>query len=77
MNSRLYGDQRSRKIRDALIGFHASPAQAGQMAQAAGVKRLVCTHLLAGADAEQVRQEAASKFNGETIVGYDLMELHV
>jgi hypothetical protein len=32
---------------------------------------------LAGADAEQVRQEAASNFNGETIVGYDLMELHV
>ena len=77
IHSQLYGDERSRKIRDALIGFHASPAQAGRMAQAAGVKRLVCTHLLAGADAEQVRQEAASKFNGETIVGYDLMELHV
>ena len=77
IHSQLYGDERSRKIRDALIGFHASPAQAGQMAQAAGVKRLVCTHLLAGADDEQVRQEAASNFNGETIVGYDLMELDV
>lgn len=77
VNSRLYGDERSRKIRDALIGFHASPAQAGQMAQAAGVSRLVCTHLLPGADVEQVREEAESDFMGETIVGHDLMEIRV
>jgi len=76
-HSRLYADDRSRKIRDLLIGFHASPAQAGQMAQAAGVKRLACTHLLPGADADQVREEAASHFAGETIVGCDLMELRV
>lgn len=77
VHSRLYGDERSRKIRDALIGFHASPNQAGQMAQAAGVKRLVCTHLLPGADVDQVREEAESDFIGETIVGHDLLELRV
>ena len=77
VHSRLYGDERSRKIRDALIGFHASPGQAGQMAQTAGVKRLVCTHLLPGADVEQVRDEAESEFIGETIVGHDLLELLV
>lgn len=73
--SRLYGDERSRRIRDALIGFHASPAQAGVMAQRAGVKRLVCTHLLPGADAEEVRAEAEAEFSGETVVGEDLMEV--
>lgn len=76
-HSRLYGDDRSRRIRDALIGFHASPGQAGEMAQRAGVKRLVCTHLLPGIDVEEVRQEAEAEFIGETIVGYDLMELRV
>jgi ribonuclease BN (tRNA processing enzyme) len=75
--SRLYGDERSRRIRDALIGFHASPGQAGEMAQRAGVRRLVCTHLLPGADANEVRAEAEAEFIGETIVGADLMELSV
>jgi ribonuclease BN (tRNA processing enzyme) len=75
--SRLYGDDRSRKIRDALIGFHASPGQAGEMAQRAGVKRLVCTHLLPGVDVEEVRAEAESDFTGETVVGSDLLELRI
>jgi ribonuclease BN (tRNA processing enzyme) len=77
ISSRGYADDRSRKIRELLIGFHASPAQGGQMAQAAGVKRLICTHLLLGVDVDQVRQEAALHFNGETIVGCDLMELQI
>src|SRR5262245_11856365 len=75
--SRLYADERSRRIRDLLIGFHASPAQAGQMAQSAGVSRMVCTHLLPGTDDDQVREEAGAHFDGETIVGRDLMQLEV
>ncbi len=75
--SRLYGDERSKKIREALISFHASPQQAGIMARRAGVKRLVCTHLLPGAVEDEVREEAESEFIGETIVGRDLMELIV
>jgi ribonuclease BN (tRNA processing enzyme) len=76
-SSPAYADDRSRKIRELLIGFHASPAQGGEMAQLAGVKRLVCTHLLPGADANQIRREAADNFDGETIVGCDLMELQI
>lgn len=75
--SRLYSDERSQKIRDALIGFHATPGQAGEMAQRAGVKRLICTHLLPGAEVEQVLDEAESEFIGETIVGKDLDEIRV
>lgn len=76
-SSRLYGDERSKKIRQALIDFHASPQQAGVMAQKAGVKRLVCSHLLPGVLEDEVREEAESDFTGETIVGRDLMELIV
>jgi len=74
-HSKQYGDERSRKIRAALIGFHASPEQGGQMAQRAGVRCLVCTHLLPGADDSQVKAEAKSAFRGETVVGEDLREL--
>ena len=45
------------------------------MAQMAGVKRLVCTHLLPGVDPNEVKQEAAGNFDGEAIVGSDLLEL--
>jgi ribonuclease BN (tRNA processing enzyme) len=76
-SSRVYSDDRSRKIRELLIGFHASPAQGGQMAQMAGVKRLVCTHLLPGVDANEIKQEAAGNFDGEAIVGCDLLELQI
>ena len=75
--SRLYDDARSKRIRDALIGFHASPEQAGRMAQRAGVGRLVCTHLLPGADEDEVHAEATSAYRGEVVVGRDLMRLDV
>lgn len=75
--SNLYGDERSRKIRNALIGFHATPEQAGEMAQAAGVKMLVCIHLLPGADAQQVLHEARSRYAGKVVVGEDLMDLTI
>ena len=75
--SRLYGDDRSRRIRDALIGFHASPSQAGAMAQRAGVKHLVCTHLLPGAEEQEIKSEAETTFRGQVSVGRDLMELAI
>lgn len=75
--SRLYDDDRSRTIRDALIGFHASPQQAGRMAQRAGVRRLVCTHLLPGADEAEVLEEAADAYLGDILVGRDLMRIEL
>jgi len=77
VRSRLYGDERSRRIRDALIGFHASPEQAGAMARSAGVKTLVCTHLLPGADTAEVLAEARSTHAGDVRVGEDLMVIEV
>lgn len=52
--------------------------QAGEVAQAAGVKTLVLTHFVPGNDAvpEQVFVEQARKsFTGEIIAGRDLLEI--
>lgn len=43
---------------------HLSAAQAGAMAESAGVRRLVVTHFWPGCDAEDQRDEAAEWFGG-------------
>jgi ribonuclease BN (tRNA processing enzyme) len=55
---------------------HTTPEQAGQIAQKAGVKTLVLSHLIPGEStvADDVwRAEAAKHFTGRIIVGHDLM----
>jgi ribonuclease BN (tRNA processing enzyme) len=55
---------------------HTTPEQAGQIAQKAGVKTLVLSHLIPGENttADDVwRAEAAKHFTGNIIVGHDLM----
>jgi len=56
-----------------LKHYHTSAEEAGQVAQAAGVKLLVLTHLVPG-DADQTFLERAGKyFKGRIVVGQDLM----
>jgi len=55
---------------------HTTPEQAGQIAEKAGVKTLVLSHLIPGESTtpdEIWRAEAAKHFAGEIIVGKDLM----
>jgi ribonuclease BN (tRNA processing enzyme) len=55
---------------------HTTPEQAGRIAQEAGVKTLVLSHLIPGESttADEVwRAEAAKHFTGKIIVGHDLM----
>lgn len=55
---------------------HTTPEQAGQLAEQAGVKTLVLSHLIPGESTtpdEIWRAEAAKHFKGEIIVGHDLM----
>jgi len=56
-----------------LSAYHTSAEEAGAVAERAGVKTLVLTHLIpAGAD-ETFRQRASKTFKGKVIVGSDLM----
>ena len=55
---------------------HTTPEQAGQIAQEAGVKTLVLSHLIPGESTtpdEIWRAQATKHFSGEIIVGHDLM----
>ena len=66
------------KLREHLIKSHSPPDQAGRIAQEAGVKTLVLSHLVpAGASmTDEMWREAVGKtFKGEIVVAHDLMEL--
>ena len=54
--------------RDNPEGLHLTGGQAAEHAMAAGVNRLILTHLVAWNDSEQVRDEAAEVFDGELLV---------
>lgn len=52
---------------------HLTPTEAGRLARAAGVRRLVLTHIASGGrDPESIRAEAVAAFGGEVVVARDL-----
>ncbi|MED4205342.1 MBL fold metallo-hydrolase [Neobacillus mesonae] len=70
-------DPELQKIWENLQKEHCTPQQAGEIAQEAGVKKLVMTHFLPNVNGEEVQQEAANSFDGEAIVGKDLLKITV
>lgn len=70
-------DPELQKIWDNLQKEHCSPQQAGEIAQKAGVKKLVMTHFLPNVIPEEVWQEANAVFDGESVVAEDLMKIFV
>lgn len=68
-------------LRAHLLASHTTAEQAGEIAAAAGVKRLVLTHFVPGGDAsirdEDWRAAAAKAFGGEIVVGRDLLAVGV
>jgi ribonuclease BN (tRNA processing enzyme) len=58
-------------------GIHMTAEQAGQQATAAGVRRLLVTHVWPGNDPADAAAEAATTFAGETLVARDCLELDV
>lgn len=58
-----------------LKAYHTSASEAGEVAQKAGVKLLVISHVIGrkGQDDERIRQLAQEKFSGKVVVGKDLM----
>jgi ribonuclease BN (tRNA processing enzyme) len=76
---RLAADpSKEQAIYDSISGNALSVEQAGEVAEAAGVKTLVLNHFVPGDDTvpEDVWRESAAKaFSGEIIVGRDLLEI--
>jgi ribonuclease BN (tRNA processing enzyme) len=66
-------------LRAHLLASHTTPEQAGEIATAAGVKRLLLTHFVPGGDASVTDAEWANAarrtFSGEVIVGRDLLRV--
>lgn len=59
--------------------FHSVPSEVGDVANQAGVKKVVLTHLFPpckGREMEMV-ESVRSKFGGEIISSYDLLEINV
>lgn len=56
-----------------LKAYHTSAEEAGQVAEAAGVKLLVLTHLIPGGPEQTFLERASRFFKGRIVVGRDLM----
>lgn len=84
----VYDDERSELARDEttyeaerrlhhLVTSHTPLSQVGKVAADAGVRRLVLTHFIPGDDVlpDEHWLEGVTSFDGEVIVGRDLLEL--
>jgi ribonuclease Z len=54
---------------------HSLPAQAGKIAHDAKVKKLVLTHFFSDADLERIVDQVRQHFDGEVVLGEDLLEI--
>src|SRR6266540_3052256 len=60
------------KVTQRLSRYHTDAEQVGKIAAAAGVKKLVLTHLIPPEDSEKIRELAARNFSGEIVAAKDL-----
>jgi ribonuclease Z len=65
------------RVWESLQDHHSTPENAGRVAAAAGVAKLVLIHLQPTADAEEAVRLARTTFPGEVICAEDLMEIPV
>ena len=54
---------------------HLTPSLAGQIAQAAGVKRLVLTHFYPACETVDIENQGRTTYNGELYLARDFMTL--
>ncbi len=69
-----YFDQHqfNRAASEHLKSYHCTPEQAGELAQKAGVKKLVFTHIIPPDQSAEIVRRAKKVFSGEVIAGNDL-----
>jgi ribonuclease BN (tRNA processing enzyme) len=69
----------ARRLEESILAHQTSAEDAGRVAQAAGVRTLVLSHLVPPDDPELTEQmwldAARTHFRGRVIVGRDLMEI--
>ena len=58
-----------------LSRYHTDAEQVGKIAAAADAKKLVLTHIIPPEAGDKIRELAAKNFNGEIIVGKDLIRI--
>lgn len=71
-------DPNAKTLREHLVASHTSVTEIGRIAQSAGVKTLVLSHLLpsdASVDDACWHKRASENFDGEVVVGHDLLSL--
>ena len=56
-----------------LKAYHSSPEEVGDVAQKAGVKLLVLTHLVPGNEDKAILERVSKRFSGKVVAGKDLM----
>ena len=75
----LARDLNASRLKEHLLASHTAVEDCGRVAEAAGVKTLVLSHLVPGGDAtitdEMWSNAARQHFKGRIIVGKDLMEI--
>jgi ribonuclease BN (tRNA processing enzyme) len=59
------------------VDGHLTPSLAGEIAQAAGVKRLVLTHFYPACDDADVENQCRNTYNGKIVLARDLMTLNL
>lgn len=68
-----YFDRREdKKVAGRLKSYHCTPEEAGELAQKAGVKKLVFTHIIPPDQSDEIVRRARKFFNGEIVAGKDL-----
>ncbi len=73
----LYRGPEGERVWRHLESQHLTARQAGLLARRAGVPRLVLNHLPRGVDPHEVAAEARAVYEGEVIVGQDLLVIPV
>ena len=63
------------EVAQRLSRYHTDAEHVGKIAAAARVKKLVLTHLIPPEDGDKMRELAAKNFEGDIIVGKDLIHV--
>ncbi len=56
---------------------HTKPHEVGKVANEAGVKKIVLTHLWSNQDQDELKEIVAKDFSGEIFIGHDLLSIEV